>query len=300
MDMSQFTHHVPVLVEECLSFFDQRPPRVFCDVTVGAGGHAEAFLRRFSSLELYEGSDRDPYALQIASDRLRPFGSRVQLHHRSFLDLSEDPREGIYDGIFADLGVSSMQLNQLERGFSFQGDEHPLDMRMDTSQGITASEVLNSLKEEELGRIFREYGEEPLWRQAAAAIVRFRRKQPIMLICDLKAAVSSVFPPYRLRKKIHPLTLIFQALRVYVNQEDVQLRAFLQAAMRLLAPRGRLLVISFCSSEDRPVKWFFRQAREEGLGEIITKKVITPQYEEVRRNPRSRSAKLRCFEKKDE
>lgn len=297
--MQQSTPHIPVLVQECLSFFHQRPLRTFYDVTVGAGGHAEAFLQQYPSIELYEGSDRDPYALQIAAERLQPFGDRVQLHHRSFLNLAADDRKNVYQGILADLGVSSMQLNQLERGFSFQGDDHPLDMRMDPSEGASASEIVNSLKEEELGRIFREYGEEPLWRQAAAAIVRFRRKQRIEKICDLKAALFSVFPSYRLRKKIHPLTLIFQALRVYVNQEDVQLRAFLDAALRLLAPGGRLVIISFCSSEDRPVKWFFKQAQADGIGTIITKKVVTPQYEEIRRNPRSRSAKLRCFEKNE-
>lgn len=289
--------HIPVLVHECLSFFEQCPPKTFCDVTLGSGGHAEAFLKTFPSIELYDGSDRDLYALQLATERLKSFHSRVQINHRSFMDLLDDPREGIYDGMIADLGVSSMQLNNLDRGFSFQGEDHPLDMRMDRSKGETASDVLQSLSEEELGSLFRTYGEEPLWRQVASAVVRFRKKQPILTVKDLKLALASVFPPYRLRRKIHPLTLVFQALRVYVNKEDEQLRAFLDSAIRLLAPKGRLLVISFCSTEDRPVKWFFKQAKEEGVGHILTKKVITPAYDEVRKNPRSRSAKLRCFEK---
>lgn len=296
--MSDQAFHVPVLVNECLSFFDQRSPKTFCDVTLGAGGHAKAFLEAFPSIELYDGSDRDLSALQLASSRLQSFESRIRIHHRSFMDLLDDPREGVYDGVLADLGVSSMQLNNLERGFSFQGDEHLLDMRMDCSQGITASDVLQTFKENELGEIFRTYGEEPLWRQVAAAIVKFRKHHSIRYVQDLKLALASVFPSYRLRKKIHPLTLVFQALRVYVNQEHEQLRAFLKAAMRLLAPQGRLLVISFCSTEDRPVKWFFKQAQEDRIGVILTKKVIIPTYAETKKNPRSRSAKLRCFEKK--
>ncbi|WP_348663927.1 16S rRNA (cytosine(1402)-N(4))-methyltransferase RsmH [Chlamydia vaughanii] len=295
--MAEIPPHVPVLIHECLSFFSDRQPRFFCDVTVGAGGHADAFLSTYPSIVSYDGSDRDVSALALAKERLEKFGDRVQLHHASFQDLAEDPKENVYDGILADLGVSSMQLDTLSRGFSFQGDQHDLDMRMDTSKGITASEVLNTLREEELGRIFREYGEEPHWKNVAKAVVSFRRRKKIITVSDLKEATARVFPSYRLRKKIHPLTLIFQALRVYVNQEDVQLKVLLESAIRWLAPQGRLIIISFCSSEDRPVKWFLRQAEAAGLGKILTKKVVMPTYEETRRNPRSRSAKLRCFEK---
>ncbi|MEF9519863.1 16S rRNA (cytosine(1402)-N(4))-methyltransferase RsmH [Chlamydia crocodili] len=296
--MSETPSHIPVLVNECLSWFSNRNPRSFCDVTVGAGGHAEAFLSAYPSIISYDGSDRDTSALSLAKERLEKFGDRVHLRHASFEDLAKDSREDVYDGILADLGVSSMQLDTLSRGFSFQGEGHDLDMRMDTSKGITASEVLNTLREEELGKIFREYGEEPHWKNVAKAVVHFRRHKKIITVKDLKEATGKVFPSYRLRKKIHPLTLIFQALRVYVNQEDVQLKVLLESAMRWLAPAGRLVIISFCSSEDRPVKWFFKEAEKSGLGQILTKKVIMPTYEEIRKNPRCRSAKLRCFEKK--
>lgn len=292
--------HLPVLVQECLSFFSERPPKVFRDVTLGAGGHAEAFLSTYPSIVTYDGSDRDLFALQLAKERLSKFPHRVHFRHASFEDLAQESHHTLYDGVLADLGVSSMQLDTLSRGFSFQGEDHPLDMRMDTSQGVMASDVLNTAQEEDLGRIFREYGEEPHWKNVAKAIVHFRKHRKIMTVGDLKEATRHVFPSYRLRRKIHPLTLIFQALRVYVNQEDKQLNILLESAMRWLAPQGRLVVISFCSSEDRPVKWFFRRAQEQKLGKIITKKVVVPSYEEIRKNPRSRSAKLRCFEKSNE
>lgn len=295
--MTDSIPHIPVLVKESLSLFRDRNPVVFCDVTVGAGGHAEAFLTEFPSIERYDGSDRDLSALALSENRLLPFKDRVRLRHASFKEVDTLTSDGTYDGVLADLGVSSMQLNNLERGFSFQGEDHPLDMRMDTSRGMTASEVLNSLREEEIGEIFRNYGEESLWRSAAAAVVHFRKKKKILTVKDLKDATSGVFPSYRLRKKIHPLTLIFQALRIYVNQEGAQLKVLLDSAFRWLRPGGRLAVISFCSLDDRPVKWAFREAEARGLGKILTKKVIMPSYEETRMNPRSRSAKLRCFEK---
>lgn len=295
--MTDAIPHIPVLVQECLSLFQNRNPTTFCDVTVGAGGHAEAFLTAFSSIKRYDGSDRDQTALTLSEQRLRPFKERISLRHASFEEVDALTSDGMYDGVLADLGVSSMQLTDLERGFSFQGEEHPLDMRMDVSRGITASEALNSLREEEIGTIFREYGEEPLWRSAAAAVVHFRKKKKILTVKDLKDAMSGVFPSYRLRKKIHPLTLIFQALRIYVNQEGAQLKTLLNSALRWLSPGGRLAIISFCSLDDRPVKWAFREAESKGLGRVVTKKVIMPTYEETRKNPRSRSAKLRCFEK---
>ncbi|WP_201456811.1 16S rRNA (cytosine(1402)-N(4))-methyltransferase RsmH [Chlamydia sp. 17-3921] len=295
--MTESYPHIPVLVNECLALFSEHPPRVFCDVTVGAGGHANAFLSSYPSIVSYDASDRDPFALTLARQRLAPFGERVHLKHASFQDLSNILENGIYDGVLADLGVSSMQLNDFSRGFSFQADDHPLDMRMDTTQGISASEVLNTLREEELGKIFRIYGEEPLWKKAAKAIVHFRKRKRIESVRDLKEAMSKVFPFYRLRRKIHSLTLIFQALRVYVNNENTQLKILLESAMRWLAPQGKLIIISFCSSEDRPVKNFLRQAEVSGVGKVVTKKVIMPTFQEIRKNPRSRSAKLRCFEK---
>ncbi|AAD18565.1 predicted S-adenosylmethionine-dependent methyltransferase [Chlamydia pneumoniae TW-183] len=289
--------HIPVLVEECLALFAQRPPQTFRDVTLGAGGHAYAFLEAYPSLTCYDGSDRDLQALAIAEKRLETFQDRVSFSHASFEDLANQPTPRLYDGVLADLGVSSMQLDTLSRGFSFQGEKEELDMRMDQTQELSASDVLNSLKEEELGRIFREYGEEPQWKSAAKAVVHFRKHKKILSIQDVKEALLGVFPHYRFHRKIHPLTLIFQALRVYVNGEDRQLKSLLTSAISWLAPQGRLVIISFCSSEDRPVKWFFKEAEASGLGKVITKKVIQPTYQEVRRNPRSRSAKLRCFEK---
>ncbi|ANH79153.1 16S rRNA (cytosine(1402)-N(4))-methyltransferase RsmH [Candidatus Chlamydia sanziniae] len=295
--MSDVFTHIPVLVKECLALFVERPLSTFCDVTVGAGGHAQAFLEAYPSLISYDASDRDPHALSLARQRLEKFQERMRFIHASFEDLAQLPKENIYNGVLADLGVSSMQLNDLSRGFSFQGGEDSLDMRMDPTQGRSACEVLNTLKEKELGNIFRKYGEEPLWKSAARAIVHFRKQTRILTVQDLKVATSRVFPSYRVRKKIHPLTLIFQALRIYVNQEDLQLKRLLESAISWLAPQGRFVVISFCSLEDRSVKWFFRQAEALGLGKVVTRKVITPSDQEIRINPRSRSAKMRCFEK---
>nr|WP_281412041.1 16S rRNA (cytosine(1402)-N(4))-methyltransferase RsmH [Chlamydiifrater phoenicopteri] len=285
-----------VMVNECLGCFSSMTPKFFCDVTVGAGGHAEAFLERFPSIESYRGFDRDISSLELASRRLERFSSKVSLHKASFSELKDHLQSNSIDGLLADLGMSSMQLDDPSRGFSFRWDA-PLDMRMDMSEGETASDILNSRTERELGDIFRIYGEEPSWKSVAKAVVAYRRKKKILTVNDLKDATVKVFPSYRLRKKIHPLTLIFQALRVYVNNEWEQLSSLLSLALDILSPGGRIVIISFCSSEDRPVKNFFREAAAQKLGSIVTKKVVMPSKEEVQRNPRSRSAKLRCFEK---
>ncbi|WP_281412401.1 16S rRNA (cytosine(1402)-N(4))-methyltransferase RsmH [Chlamydiifrater volucris] len=295
MNSTEFPH-VSVMVRECLDCFSLKSPEVFCDVTVGAGGHAEAFLTEFTSIKEYKGFDRDASSLEISSQRLEKFSNRVSLCKASFSELRDHLKSNSIDGLLADLGMSSMQLDDPHRGFSFRWDA-PLDMRMDISRGETASDVLNGRTEKELGDIFRLYGEEPSWKNAAKAIVAYRKRKKILTVNDLKEATVKVFPSYRLRKKIHPLTLLFQALRVYVNNEWEQLNSLLSLSTDVLSPGGRMVIISFCSSEDRPVKNFFREAEKKGVGFVVTKKVIMPSREEVRRNPRSRSAKLRCFEK---
>lgn len=295
--MDKENTHVPVLLDEVLSFFMDVKPRLFCDVTLGAGGHARHLLEHLSSIERYDGWDRDEHALEIAQKNLEDFKSRVCIRKASFSELRHLISSSSYDGVLADLGVSSMQLDNPNRGFSFRYPDSVLDMRMDQDQDWSALDVLNTYNKDELGYIFREYGEEPLWDVVSEAIVKYRKAQTIRTVEDLMKAVIHVFPRYRLNRKIHPLTLIFMALRVYVNSERSELESLLELAISWLNPGGRLAIISFCSLEDRPVKRAFLQAASQGLGKVLTKKVVMPKYTEVRSNPRARSAKLRCFEK---
>ena len=284
--------HIPVLLREVLQVFEGRKLKVFFEGTVGAGGHARAILDRHPEIERYLACDRDPAALALARSRLEPWGKKVEWIRGPFDALSAylDER-GIrsIDGFLIDIGVSSMQFDEGERGFSFRTDA-PLDMRMDPSEEKTAEALVNQLPEEELSRIFFEYGEEFRSRAAARAIVHARKKRRIRTTQEL----VSVLEPVLRRGKIHPATKIFQALRIAVNDELGQLRRGLDAAIERLLPGGRLAAISFHSLEDRIVKWRFR---EEGRLKVLTKKPIGPSAEEMRENPRSRSAKLRAAEK---
>lgn len=284
--------HVPVLLREVLQIFEDRKLKVFFDGTVGGGGHARAILEAHEEIERYFACDRDPAALALAKANLEPWGKKVEWIHAPFGELKDHLRErdvSMIDGFLIDLGVSSMQLDNAERGFSFRKNAR-LDMRMDPSSGVMAEELVNKLPEAELARIFFEYGEEFRSRAAARAIVLARKKKKIQTTEDL---VSVVEPVLR-RGKIHPATKIFQALRIAVNDEMGQLKQGLDAAIDSLSPGGRLAVISFHSLEDRIVKWRFR--KDEQL-KILTPKPIVASDEEQRKNPRSRSAKLRGAEK---
>lgn len=282
--------HIPVLLKEVLEAFQDVKLEVFVDGTVGAGGHAAALLKAHPEIDIYYAVDRDESALEFARVNLKDF-SCVEFVHANYADIEV---EGI-DGILMDLGVSSMQLDQSERGFSFMR-EGPLDMRMDQTARLTAKEVVNRYSEKELGRIFHEYGEEKRWRQAASAIVQARKKQKIETTKQLAEVLRPVLGWQR--KHFNPMTLIFQAIRIEVNGELSRLEKALENAVEHLKSGGRLAVISFHSLEDRIVKQTFKRLKDEEKSiAILTKKPIIASDEEVKHNARSRSAKLRVVEK---
>lgn len=310
--MSAF--HSSVLLGELLHYFEGRTLRIFVDATLGAGGHSEAFLKEHPEIELLIGIDQDPVARGIATERLSPWKSKVKLAAGNFSKLEVYLKEmGItqIDGIIFDLGVSSMQFDQAEKGFSFMR-EGPLDMRMDPEGPLTAAEIINTFPEGDLGRIFRDYGEEKRWRYAAGVIVKAREEKPFVSTVQLADFLREKL--YSHKKGIHPATLIFQALRIYVNGELEVLESVLPKAVSYLAPGGRMGIISFHSLEDRIVKNFMRDAASDkmdtsGLGgglfrdkipdvDLVTRKAVAPSAEEIERNPRSRSAKLRVIEKR--
>ncbi len=309
--------HYSVLLEEILHAFSDKHIRTFVDGTLGAGGHAEAILQAHPEIELYIGIDQDPDALKIAAERLAPWKDKLALcpgnfaQMDSFLQLREVKS---VDGILLDLGVSSMQFDRAEKGFSFMRDG-PLDMRMDPQAPLTAAEIVNTWSEQDLGRLFREYAEEKKWRQAARTIVSARSHGNIETTLQLVEVLRAVFPEepvWKRKKKIHPMTLIFQGLRICVNSELEVLSRVLPKAIAHLARGGRLAVISFHSLEDRIVKNILRFAADDkydtsGLGglfrdkipevELVTRKPLCPSEAEMEKNPRSRSAKLRIVEK---
>ncbi|SHK42335.1 16S rRNA (cytosine(1402)-N(4))-methyltransferase RsmH [Thermocrinis minervae] len=284
--------HTPVLLEEAVSLLLGNGGKVYVDCTVGLGGHSYEILKRNPEAYLI-GIDRDPHALEIADQRLSEFEGRYSLYKANYSDLDlvlkEEGVEKV-DGFLFDLGVSMLQL-KTPRGFSFQRDE-PLDMRMDPQQEKTAYHVVNRYSEEELYRIIREYGEEPYARKIAKAIVLYRSKKPIETTGELSKIILSVVPK---RGKIHPATRTFQAIRIEVNQELQSLKIALEKTINFLNKHGRIVVISFHSLEDRIVKRFFQEHKD--VLKVLTKKPITPTMEEIRRNPSSRSAKLRAGEK---
>lgn len=301
--------HTPILLTEIASFFCDTSVHTFIDGTVGAGGHAEEILRQHPEIELFIGIDQDPQALEIARDRLADFGKKVHLvyaNYRSMTEVCSQFGDIQADGILLDLGVSSMQLDQAARGMSFS-KEGPLDMRMDPKGELTAMGILNSWSEEEIGKLLRDYGEEPRWRAAAKVIVESRKKIVFQTTFDLVKVLRPVLF-CKSRKQINPMTLVFQALRIAVNDELGSLSEGINACIDLLAPEGKLGIISFHSLEDRIVKNAFREASGyrggrdahilidaniESRVKILTKKPLTPSKEEQIANPRSRSAKLR-------
>ncbi|MCH9627777.1 MAG: Ribosomal RNA small subunit methyltransferase H [Chlamydiales bacterium] len=290
------SEHVSILVEEYLAFFADRKIQRFVDGTVGAGGHAHALLEMHSEIEIFYGLDQDPEALEIAEKRLEPFKEKVSLVHGSFFEMDQLV-EGPVEGIFLDLGVSSMQLDRPEKGFSLY-KEGPLDMRMNPEMRLDAATVVNTFSQKELERIFRDYGEEPRARAVSKAIVEVRRKKKFKTTTDLTEALKRVLTwGGRRGKKIHPMTLVFQALRIYVNNELKGLEEMLPKGVELLNPGGRFGVLTFHSLEDRIVKHTFRQLASEKKVTLLTKKPLIPDSEEMQNNPRSRSAKLRFVEK---
>ncbi|MFN3346215.1 MAG: 16S rRNA (cytosine(1402)-N(4))-methyltransferase RsmH [Candidatus Bipolaricaulaceae bacterium] len=280
--------HEPVLVKEVLGFLAAKPGKVIVDATVGTGGHAEALLAQGAQVI---GIDQDPQSLEVAKERLRAFGERFQAVRGNFRRLGELLAAlGVnqVDGILFDLGLSSFHLSQAARGFSFQEDG-PLDMRMDPDNPVTAAALVNGLPEKELVRILKEYGEERHAERIAREIVNSR---PLRTTGELARLVARCYPPGPYR--IHPATRTFQALRIAVNDELSALQEALPQSRDLLAPGGVLCVIAFHSLEDRIVKRFLREEARSGRMRLLTKKPVRPLREEVARNPRARSARLRA------
>jgi len=293
-------NHVPVLLKEAIDFLNVRRGGTYIDATVGLGGHSYEIAKRLGAPGHLIGLDKDPAALEIAGSRLRASGSSeadwpsIELRQASFASLAE-ARSPIADGLLADIGVSSLQLDDAARGFSFQADG-PLDMRMDPHSERTAEQVVNHLDERELADVIYEFGEERRSRRIARAIVRSR---PIRSTAHLADVISAAARPMNSeQRRIHPATRTFQALRIFVNRELEDLQALLKAAPRILKPGGRVVVISFHSLEDRIVKDAFREgAIKYKYFRVLTKKPVTASEEESDRNPRARSAKLRAAEK---
>jgi 16S rRNA (cytosine1402-N4)-methyltransferase len=302
------SRHIPVLVEEVMGFLQCEPGRTYADATLGGGGHAFEILRRSSPDGRLIGLEWDETAIGEARNVLTPYGEdRVRIFQENFARLPGVLKEvGIdeVDGILFDLGLSSLQLDQQGRGFSFQA-EGPLDMRMDRRRDLTAADFVNTLSQAALEETLSHYGEERWAKRIAKAIVQEREKRPILTTQALKTIVHQAIPRRFHSRRLDPATRTFQAFRIRVNDELENLKVTLQGAWKLLRKGGRICVISFHSLEDRIVKETFReQARKGGEGSgsdpilrILTPKPVTPSEEEKKGNPRSRSAKLRCSER---
>ena len=305
--------HVSVLLQECIDALAIRPDGIYVDGTLGMGGHSAEIAKRLTTGTLI-GIDRDETAIRRAGERLRPFGERVQLVHGNFRNTAAIlDRLGIagVDGMLFDLGVSSPQLDEADRGFSYMHDA-PLDMRMDATDDLNAWFVVNCWPEEKLKRILYDYGEERHAPRIAAAILRARAQKPISTTLELVDVIRSAMPAQALREKQHPAKRTFQAIRIAVNDELEAVRMLMDTAPDKLNPGGRLAVISFHSLEDRIVKLGIR-AHEDGCTcprdfpvctcgfvqtlKSVTRKPIVPSAEELEANPRARSAKLRVAER---
>ncbi|WP_258359324.1 16S rRNA (cytosine(1402)-N(4))-methyltransferase RsmH [Moorella sulfitireducens (nom. illeg.)] len=302
--------HRPVLLAEVVQFLDPRPGEIFVDATVGGGGHSAALLPRLLPGGYLIGLDRDAGAIEAAAERLAPFGKAVELVRANFKDLErvlESRGIEAVDGLLFDLGVSSYQLDNPARGFSYQVDA-PLDMRMGQEQELTAAAIVNTWPEDELARIIWEYGEERWARRIAAFIVAARQKAPVTSTGQLVEIIKAAIPAGARRSGHHPAKRTFQALRIAINGELDALQAALDSLEQVLKPGGRVGVISFHSLEDRIVKRTFRRLMghctcppglpvclcdRKAVLEPVTRKPVTPAPAEVAANPRSRSAKLR-------
>ena len=311
--MSEF-HHVSVLLDECIEGLNIKPDGIYVDGTLGGAGHSYHIAERLTTGRLI-GIDRDPVALKAAGERLSPFADRVTLVHSNFCRMGQVLQElGIsgVDGILLDLGVSSPQLDDGSRGFSYMTDA-PLDMRMDNGDALSADTVVNTWSYEELKRILYDYGEERYAPAIAAAIVRKREASPIRTTLELVDVIRSAMPPAALREKQHPAKRTFQAIRIAVNDELNSVSKAMDAAIPCLNPGGRLAVITFHSLEDRIVKNAMAAAAKGCICPpefpvcvcgrkpqvtVLTRKPIVSGEEELERNPRARSAKLRICEKR--
>lgn len=310
--MSEF-HHISVLLEECLEGLAIKPDGVYLDGTLGGAGHSSQIAKRLTTGRLI-GIDRDPIALEAASQRLKPYTERVTLVHSNFCEMAQVVKDlgltGV-DGILLDLGVSSPQLDDSQRGFSYMADA-PLDMRMNNQDALSAYTVVNTWSQEELKRILFDYGEERYAPRIASAICRRREESPIQTTLELVDIIRGAMPPQALREKQHPAKRSFQAIRIAVNDELGSVEKAMADAIPLLNPGGRLAVITFHSLEDRIVKNAMAEAAKgctcppnfpvcvcgkKPQVRLVSRKPIVATEEELEANPRSRSAKLRVCEK---
>ena len=310
--MSEF-HHVSVLLEECIDGLNIKPDGIYVDGTLGGAGHSSRIAAKLTTGRLI-GIDRDPVALKAAGERLAPYADRVTLVHSNFCEIKQVLRDleipGV-DGILLDLGVSSPQLDDAQRGFSYMADA-PLDMRMNSQDSLSAYTVVNTWPQEELKRILYNYGEERYAPQIAAAICRKREVKPIETTLELVDIIRSAMPPAALREKQHPAKRSFQAIRIAVNDELGSVEKVMRDAVDCLNPGGRLTIITFHSLEDRIVKTGMADAAKgctcppnfpvcvcgnKPKVKLVTRKPIVSGEEELEMNPRARSAKLRVCEK---
>ena len=310
--MSEF-FHISVLLQECLDGLDIKPDGIYVDGTLGGAGHSSQIAKRLTTGRLI-GIDRDPVALKAAGERLKPYEKNVTLVHSNFCEIAQVLKDldipGV-DGILLDLGVSSPQLDDGARGFSYMADA-PLDMRMNNEDTLTAEIVVNTWSQEELKRILYTYGEERYAPQIASAICRRREERPIKTTLELVDIIRSAMPPAALREKQHPAKRSFQAIRIAVNDELGSVEKVMADAIPCLNPGGRLAVITFHSLEDRIVKTSMAEAAKgctcppqfpvcvcgnKPKVKLISRKPIVASKEELEANPRSRSAKLRVCEK---
>jgi 16S rRNA (cytosine1402-N4)-methyltransferase len=288
--------HVSVLLKEAIDFLAIRRGGTYIDATLGLGGHSFEIASRLGPQGHLIGFDKDTHALELAQQKLSRIGGddrpKITLLHASFAEIAEHVPAASADGLLADLGVSSLQFGDPARGFSFQA-EGPLDMRMNPEGELTADQVVNRMREEDLANVIYEFGEERRSRRIARAIVRARPiRSTAHLAQVISAALRSMNP-----ERIHPATRTFQAIRIFVNRELDDLKALLDATPDVLRSGGRLVVISFHSLEDRIVKDAIRDGAREGVYRVLTKKPVEAGEEEIDRNPRSRSAKLRAAER---
>jgi 16S rRNA (cytosine1402-N4)-methyltransferase len=304
--MTSFAH-VPVLLKESISFLNIKPGGTYIDATLGGGGHAKAMLKASETAKVI-GIDRDAEAIEAAKENLKAFGDRVMFIRDDFSGIKRIAEERKIDGILFDLGVSSYQIDTPDRGFSFREDA-PLDMRMDRSKGRTAEELINTIEPQELERIILEYGEERFFKRIASAIARNRPAKGTFWLADIvRHSIPKTSPQFATKS----VARVFQAFRIAVNKELDSLRTALLDSIDMLAPRGRIVVISYHSLEDRIVKTTFKRESIECVCPprqpqctcdhkkklaIITKKPVIPCPEEMDDNPRARSAKLRAAER---
>ena len=311
--MEKEFNHIPVMLEECINSLNINPDGIYIDGTMGGAGHSFHIAKRLSEKGLLIGIDRDEEALEVAKERLKEFNNIKFVHdnHDNIKNVIEKLSIDKVDGILLDLGVSSYQIDEKSRGFTYM-QNGPLDMRMDKSQGLTAEYIVNNYKEEELVRIIFEYGEEKFSRRIAKNICEYRQKERIITTEKLVEIIEKSVPKTHNEKQGHPAKRTFQAIRIEVNDEIKPLYNTVKNSIECLKSDGRLAIITFHSLEDRAVKQAYSDSigkcicppglpycvcGSEPLGRIITKKPILPSDEEMENNSRSRSAKLRVFER---